>query len=224
VIEDILPAAVSAAEAFDDPPDAALFPEEAAAIAKAGGKRRREFTTARICAHRALTGLGVPPGPVLRGERGAPRWPDGIVGSITHCAAYRAAVVARAGEILALGIDAELNDVLPGGVLDLISLPPERVMLAGLAAVPGVCWDRLLFSAKEAVYKAWFPWTGRWLGFGDAQVTINPGNGTFTAALLVPPAETGRAGPPGYAGRWLARDGYLLTAVAVAAPAARPGH
>jgi 4'-phosphopantetheinyl transferase EntD len=224
MIEDILPAAVSAAEAFGDPPDAVLFPEEAAAIAKAGGGRRREFTTARACAHRALTGLGVPPGPVLRGERGAPRWPDGIVGSITHCADYRAAVAARAGEILALGIDAEPNDVLPGGVLDLISLPPERAMLAGLAAVPGICWDRLLFSAKESVYKAWFPRTGRWLGFEDAQITINPGNGTFTAALLVPPAETGRPGPPGYAGRWLERDGFLLTAVAVAAPAAGPGH
>src|ERR1700685_2612959 len=135
VIEEILPAAVSAVEAFDDPPGAVLFPEEAAVVAQAGENRRREFTTARSCAHQALMGLGVPPFPILPGERGAPRWPDGIVGGITHCAAYRAAAVARAHEILTVGIDAEPNDVLPDGVLHLISLQQERVMLAELAAI-----------------------------------------------------------------------------------------
>jgi 4'-phosphopantetheinyl transferase EntD len=48
------------------------------------------------------------------------------------------------------------------GVLDRISLPDERAMLGDLAA-PGPRWDLLLFSAKESVYKAWFPLTGRWL-------------------------------------------------------------
>ncbi len=43
---------------------------------------------------------------------------------------------------------------------------------------PGPSWDRLLFSAKESVYKAWFPLTGRWLGFEEAAITINPADGT----------------------------------------------
>ena len=224
MIEEILPAAVSAVEAFDDPPGAVLFPEEAAVVAKAGENRRREFTTARSCAHQALMGLGVPPFPILPGERGAPRWPDGIVGCITHCAAYRAAAVARAHEILTVGIDAEPNDALPDGVLDLISLQQERVMLAELAAIRGTYWDRLLFCAKESVYKAWFPLTRRWLGFEDAEVIINPDNGTFNATLLIPAAEAEKHEPTGFAGRWLNRNGLLITAIAVAAPGAVPGH
>lgn len=223
MIEEILPTAVSAAETFGDPPGVTLFPDEAAAIAKAGGNRRREFTTARSCAHRALAGLGVPPSPILRGERGAPRWPVGIVGGITHCSAYRAAAVARAAEILAIGIDAELNEPLPDGVLDRISLQPERGMLAELPAGLGICWDRLLFSAKESVYKAWFPLTRRWLGFEDANITINS-DGTFAAALLILPSDRGPREPAGYVGRWMERDGLLLTTIAVEAPAAGLGH
>jgi 4'-phosphopantetheinyl transferase EntD len=58
VIEQILPAEAACAEAFTDPPGAVLFPEEEALIAKAGEKRRREFSTARGCAHSALAVLG----------------------------------------------------------------------------------------------------------------------------------------------------------------------
>jgi 4'-phosphopantetheinyl transferase EntD len=74
--------------------------------------------------------------------------------------------------------------------------------------------DRLLFSAKESVYKAWFPLAQRWLGFCDAQIALNA-DGTFDARLLVSgPVES-------FGGRWLARDGLLLTAIAVpCAPAA----
>ena len=83
-------------------------------------------------------------------------------------------------------------------------------------AAPGVSWDRLLFSAKESVYKAWFPLARRWLGFADADVTIDPADGTFEVRLLVPPPES--AGLPARLhGRWIARDGLLLTAVTVLA-------
>jgi 4'-phosphopantetheinyl transferase EntD len=75
-----------------------------------------------------------------------------------------------------------------------------------------VCWDRLLFSAKESVYKAWFPLTGRWLGFEDADVTITP-DGTFTARLLAELTET--QPPASFAGRWLASGGLILTAIVV---------
>ena len=47
-------------------------------------------------------------------------------------------------------------------------------------------WDRLLFSTKESVYKAWFPLAERWLGFEDARVTIDRDRGSFAARLLVP--------------------------------------
>lgn len=210
VIEEILPPTVVSAEAFDDPAEVTLFPEEEAVVARAVGKRRREFGTARHCARRALARLGLPPAPVLPGPRGAPRWPDGVVGSMTHCDGYRAAALAYARDVRAIGIDAEPHDALPEGVLEVISLAPERERLAGLrTAEPRLHWDRLLFSAKESVYKAWFPLTGRWLGFEDAEVSITP-DGRFTVRLLVPASPPA---PAGFAGRWVVRAGLILTAV-----------
>jgi enterobactin synthetase component D / holo-[acyl-carrier protein] synthase len=237
VIEKVLPVGVAWAEEFGDRADAVLFPDEAAAVARAVDRRRREFATGRSLAREALAGLGMAPASVPPGERGAPRWPPGVIGSITHCTGYRAAAVARADRVRALGIDAEPDGPLPEGVLDRVSLPGERAMLRDLAALrglaaPGPRWDLLLFSAKESVYKAWFPMTGRWLGFEDAELTIDPGAGdpgagTFAARILVPDlsatdgAAPGGRGPgapvPGVlSGRWLSSDGILLTAVTVA--------
>src|SRR5206468_2745795 len=109
-----------------------LFPEEEALIAAAVDKRRREFATARGCARSALAALGIEPAPILAGERGAPRWPPGIVGSITHCAGYRAAAVSSARDMITIGLDAEPDQVLPDGVLNAISLPGERSRLRDL--------------------------------------------------------------------------------------------
>jgi 4'-phosphopantetheinyl transferase EntD len=225
VIEQLLPSGVVAVEALEDPPHAELFPEERAVIAQAVDKRRREFTTVRHCARAALARLGVPPVPILPGERGAPRWPDDIVGSMTHCAGYRAAVVAPAAHLATVGVDAEPHEPLPAGVLATITVPTERPLLERLASArPGVHWDRLLFSAKESVYKAWFPLTGRWLGFEEAEVSIEAGGpegdgdtGVFHARLLVPGPVVAGIARTGFAGRWMARDGLLLTAVSVTA-------
>ncbi|GAB3888825.1 hypothetical protein GCM10029964_057160 [Kibdelosporangium lantanae] len=138
-------------------------------------KRRREYATVRDCARQAMADLGLPPVPLLSGERGAPRWPAGVVGSMTHCAGYRAAVVALDSTVHTIGIDAEPHDTLPEGVERTIALDGERAMLARLAAAdPAIHWDRMLFCAKEAVYKAWFPLTRKWLGFEEASITLSP--------------------------------------------------
>jgi 4'-phosphopantetheinyl transferase EntD len=218
VISEILPAVVASAEAFDDPADAALFPAEEALIARAVQKRRREFTTGRHCARTALGRLGIAPVPILPGHGGAPQWPPGIVGSITHCAGYRAAAVARVGQVITLGLDAEPAQPLPAGVLDLVALPGERDRLLDLArAEPDRSWDRLLFSAKESVYKAWFPLARRWLGFEEADITINAADGTFQARLLVPGPELGGGPLAGFTGRWVIAEGMVLTAITVLA-------
>jgi 4'-phosphopantetheinyl transferase EntD len=219
VIERILPPGVAAAEAFTDPPGVQLFPAEEAVIAKAAGQRRREFATARACARAALASLGLPPVPILPGPRGAPRWPAGVVGSMTHCAGYRAGAVAHDRDVLTIGLDAEPHGALPDGVLRAVASGDEQARLAAIAiAVPGVCWDRMLFSAKESVYKAWFPLTGRWLGFEDASVTIDPANATFTARLLVDGPEVNGAALTGFGGRWLVGGGLIITAIVVPAP------
>jgi 4'-phosphopantetheinyl transferase EntD len=218
VLDEIVPPQAVAVEAFDDPPDAQLHPEEAALLQRAVASRRLEFGTARWCARQALAKLGIPPAAIMPGPRGAPTWPAGVTGSMTHCAGYRAAALAHTRDIAAIGIDAEPHGPLPDGVRDVIASQDELAELAGhMAAAPETPWDRLLFSAKESTYKAWFPLTQRWLGFKDASVSISPADGTFTVRLLVQgPVLAGRHLTE-FSGRWLSRDGLIITAIAIPA-------
>jgi len=129
-------------------------------------------------------------------------------------------VVGRASTVATVGVDAEPNEPLPDGVLALVSLPVERPRLLALAAQePAVCWDRLLFSAKESVYKAWFPLARRWLDFTEADVDLRPGagrSGGFTARLLVDgPVVPGHGPLSTLDGRWTADRGLLVTSIVV---------
>jgi 4'-phosphopantetheinyl transferase EntD len=203
------------AELYSDPPGLSPMAEEEPLIARSVAKRRNEFITVRYCARTALGELGFPPVPILKGDKGEPCWPDGVVGSLTHCAGYRGAVVGRAGVVRSLGVDAEPHDVLPDGVLDAISLPAERAELAALPT--GMHWDRILFCAKEATYKAWFPLTKRWLGFEDAHITFDVdgsgSSGSFESTILIDGAAL--SGPPlsSLAGRWSVEQDLVLTAI-----------
>jgi 4'-phosphopantetheinyl transferase EntD len=211
----LLPAAVASAELYDDPPDLAPLPEEEPLIARSVAKRRNEFVTVRYCARQALGELGLPPVPILKGDKGQPCWPEGVVGSLTHCEGFRGAVVGRVADVRSVGIDAEPHDVLPKGVLDAISLPDERTEIAALPG--GLHWDRILFCAKEATYKTWFPLTHRWLGFEDAHITFTlDGSGSagcFESQILIDPAA--ESGPPltTLTGRWSVACGLTLTAI-----------
>jgi len=244
VIEHLVPAAVRSRAAYGDELDnAPLYPEEAPAVARAVAKRRAEYAAGRACARAAIAALGGEPGPIPRDpERGAPVWPAGVVGSITHTDGYRAAAVARTGDILALGIDAEPHGPLPEGVLDVIvATSAERAALADLTdRHPAIHWDRLLFSAKETVYKAWYPYHRRMLGFNEAELLFGrdpepesgPGThsdgstvpgapaatfrGTYTARLLIPgPLLAEGIGPEVFSGRWIVRGGLVVTAIVV---------
>jgi 4'-phosphopantetheinyl transferase EntD len=214
MIGDILPPHVAAVEAFADLTDVTLYPGEEAVVANAVDKRRREFATGRACARAALAELGLPPVSIVPGPRGAPQWPSGVVGSITHCAGYRAAAVAWEREFVTIGLDAEPHGELPHGVLDAVAAPGEQARVTALAAArPEVRWDRLLFSAKESVYKAWFPLTGRWLGFEDARVDFCPEDRAFTVSLLVDGPEVNGDTLTAFTGRWLVANGLITTAI-----------
>ncbi|MCX5394728.1 4'-phosphopantetheinyl transferase [Streptomyces sp. NBC_00094] len=228
MIGELVPGSVATAWRLDDSEPVTLFPEEAAIVARSVDRRRREFATARLCARLALGRFGVPEGPLTPGPRGEPRWPEGMAGSMTHCDGYRAAAVARTTDVVSLGIDAEPALPLPEGVLDVVSLPEERRHLGDLAArAPEVSWERLLFSAKESVFKTWYPLTRRELGFdeavldfavdGDAAAGVKAEGetrtGTFSARLLVPGPVVEGTRHEHFTGRWLIRDGLLLTAI-----------
>jgi 4'-phosphopantetheinyl transferase EntD len=213
MIERVLPPEVRSAEILGDDPTAVLLPEEQAMVARAVEKRRREVTNARTCARRALRLLGQPEVPIPRGAKGEPVWPDGVVGSITHTGGYYAAAVADARTVRSIGIDAEVHDRLPDGVLSHIALAEEQAWLKEMGRHGGVWWERMLFSAKESVYKAWFPLARRWLGFEDALITFDPDALTFDVRLLVDGSTV--AGPPlsTMSGRCLAENGYVVTAI-----------
>lgn len=214
MIAHLLPSGVATAVAYGDPatPEI-LLPGEESRVRRAVPARRQEYATARGCARTALAGLGLPPVPLTAGPSGAPRWPEGVVGSITHCQGYRAAAVALTTGTAALGIDAEPHLPLPDGALKVIADDEERARLTALeGAHPHIRWDTLLFSAKEAVYKAWHPHFPRRLSFRDASLTFRKGpvatSGTFTAHLLVPDSPCHRL-----QGRWSVAGGLAVTAV-----------
>ncbi|HEX3693555.1 MAG TPA: 4'-phosphopantetheinyl transferase superfamily protein [Solirubrobacteraceae bacterium] len=218
MIEEILPDAVIAVEARGDDLQAQLFAEEEIVVRRAVEKRRNEFATARGCARRALAQLGYTPTAIATGERGEPLWPAGAVGSITHCEGYRACAVAQVGEVATVGIDAEPNAALPDGILGDIARPEELPDLMRLQEeIAEIHWGRLLFSAKESIYKAWYPVAKRWLGFEDAIVKLDLREGTFAARLLVAAPALGQGSLAELSGRWLVRDGLILTAIVVPA-------
>jgi 4'-phosphopantetheinyl transferase EntD len=216
MIDRLLPPGVEAVEMFTDVGEP-VFPGEEDLVAAAVPSRRREFVTARHCARTALARLGYPPAAIRTGASRAPQWPGGVTGSITHCAGYRAAAVARTDVLASVGIDAEPHGPLPEGVEEAVTTEGEVPMLAALAdSHPGVHFDRVLFSAKEAVYKAWWPLTGRWLGFEDARLTIDPAAGTFAARLLIDGSRVDGLPPLTMLyGRYQIADGLVTTAVTV---------
>lgn len=214
-LETILPRGVAVVSMTSETPGDPLFPEEAAIIAAAVPVRRREFAVARSCARRALAKLGLPPVPILQGTSREPLWPEGIIGSITHSHGFCAAAVARRREMVTLGIDAEANEALPPDVLQLIAQEEERAVLTTHSGT-GVAWDRLLFSAKESIFKAWFPVAGTWLGFEDATVSFDMQNQQFSVRLRVAPAPViGGRSLTRLDGRFLVHEGLILTAVAL---------
>ena len=216
MIDAILPDWVTSRESPVRPEEDHLFPEEREVIARSVAKRRAEFSTVRRCARLALAELGVPAAPIVPGERGAPRWPDGVVGSMTHCDSYCAAAVAPADVAVGIGLDAEPHGPLPDGVLGLISRDEERPRLVALAeAEPAVHWDRLLFTIKESVYKVWYPITASWLDFSGASVTIEPADQRFTVELCVPGPTVDGAELTRLTGRYRIGDGLVLSAIAL---------
>jgi 4'-phosphopantetheinyl transferase EntD len=232
VIELLVPPTVRTRAAYGAELDGApLFPEEAAAVAKAVVRRRAEYAAGRACARAALAALGHEPGPIPRDpHRGAPVWPDGTVGSITHCDGYRAAAVARTADVHTIGIDAEPHEPLPDGVLKVVtSTDEEAAALAELTKeAPDIHWGRLLFSAKETVYKAWYPFHRKMLGFEEAELLFTrdpdaPDRGGYTARLLIPgPLLAEGIGASTFTGRWTTRNGLLATAIVVPKSPAAP--
>ena len=156
-----------------------LLQEELATTHNMSAKRRLEFNHGRSCARQALQQLGYPNCPIPVSEDRAPIWPTAVVGSISHCGSSAAAVVAKSNAANGLGIDLEERVGLDSKLLTMICCAEE------LASFNGNETDRLLakviFSAKESLYKCVWPEIRRFIDFLDVEIQLDLKANTFAA-------------------------------------------
>ncbi len=192
-----------------------LLPEESELVGpRMVNKRLLELAAGRTCARSAIAALGLPQQPILWGPRREPLWPEAIVGSITHSDGYCASAVAPMDRCASLGIDAEPNQALPHAVLKLIARKREREWISD-AGEGEICWDRLLFSIKESVFKTWYPLERSWLDFHEAEINVHPKDQSFEATLL----RASSACPKVISGRFRVSGLMILTCASVPARA-----
>jgi 4'-phosphopantetheinyl transferase EntD len=191
----LLPPGAFGVEMRDSGQDIPLHPEEAALVAGAVEKRRREFALGRACARAALVAMGADMAAIGRGPGGAPLWPAGMVGSITHTQGYACAVVGAAQHFSALGVDAERVGGVGDDLLPRLFDDAERARLMAMDDAQRRVAATLGFSAKEACFKAW--------GARFRDVHIEWGDGVFRAECARGTGE----------GRFVVRDGLALTAI-----------
>jgi 4'-phosphopantetheinyl transferase EntD len=243
LLASLLPAGIAFAEASGEELEGPLPPlwpgEEGGVGPQAVHKRRVSYHWGRALARRAIESLGGEVVAVGRGPARQPIWPPGLVGSITHCDGYCAAAVAPSAEWLGLGIDAERLQEMTAGVVARIATADELRRLDERD-------DRqratvALFSAKESLYKLWFPIARSWLGFHEAEIDLGglapappvapppaaPDDaqgagdtalvGPFTARLLVPALAAGGREIERFEGRYGCAAGRVVTAIALRA-------
>lgn len=214
MLRELLPPDVIVVAAEPEMWSVPLHPDEELLVRKAVEKRRREFAAGRACARRALEQLGVADFVLCANGDRSPRWPEGILGSITHSASYCAAAVCRRGRILGLGIDVEAADRIEENLVDWICSPLELKRGRSADVVPASVVVKLIFSAKESVFKSYYPATKKLLGFHDVEIEQWPDRNSFVARLAdgrLPSLEGRRV----FRGRYAVTADYVVTAVAV---------
>lgn len=179
LVSQLLASGCFGAEVEDTGQDIPLHPLEAVMVEGAGPKRRRDFALGRFCAHAALAQMKRDVPAIAIGVAGAPAWPAGVLGSISHTRGYAAAFVAPQERLLAVGIDAERIGGVTEALMPRLFGAGERDWLLAQDADRRAALLTLFFSAKEAFYKALAGQTANRLSFKDIQVEMQ-GDG-FTA-------------------------------------------
>lgn len=195
--------------AWGDPREDApiALPEEEALIERAVDKRKREFRKARACARALLQEFGVREFALLAGPQREPVWPEGLVGSVTHTDGLCAVAVASRRRYAGIGIDVEPAEPLSARIAERVCSSDELAVACRGSELDALTLARVLFSAKEAFYKAQFCVTRRFLGFSDVSVELES-SGAFSVRVVADVAELTNAS---FVGRWASRGGFVLT-------------
>lgn len=209
-LKDLFSSSVAVMETRNSKIDASfLSSAERTYLENVSQNRKTEFIAGRFCAHEAMELANIPPEHIRIGGKGEPIWPSNIVGSITHSHGYAAAAVARKADVRALGLDAETDEPLSSKVLRRISNDQEQGWAKTIGGVLVQHPGKVLFSAKEATYKAWYPITHEWLGFKEAFIDFHDQENTFTVHIQ-------KNGPIRQMhGKYLIRKGVIVTAIEV---------
>lgn len=207
-IRRMLPAGVVASAGAIGEAAGPLATVERPPAARMSPRRLQEYSAGRGHARKALEQLGLGSPGVAVGPGRAPLWPAGFVGSISHAGDLVLAVAAPSAAIRGIGVDLEPAVPLDADLVHRVCRPEEVARLPASAA-PGQ-HAKLIFSAKESVYKCIAPLTGVFLEFEDVEILLDMGNEQFRArghgpaAALIAPLEL--------AGAYALAGGYWVTA------------
>ncbi|MER7394872.1 4'-phosphopantetheinyl transferase superfamily protein [Streptomyces sp. NPDC000151] len=215
LMADIVPVGVEVAQSTCDVSSGATD-RELESLGWAVPARRAEFVTGRALARKVLSAVGAPSTDLVRTSSGAPAWPQGFTGSITHCSGFRAAAVAARRDVRALGIDAEPHRPLADELVNAIATPGER---RGWPTDPGLWPETVAFSAKEAACKALYGLGASLLDFAQLRIELRGlcrlGEGAWRGRFDARLHRTRQAPglPADVTGRWLVTDSLVFTAV-----------
>lgn len=191
----LLPAG-SAVAATDPAQDHPLLPgEEIAAVPR----RLREYAAGRAALRQTMAALGLPVVPVPMNPDRSPALPRGLVASISHT--DTACLAAAMTGVRGIGIDLEPDQPLPPDLAAEILTRQER----------GTPEARLIFSAKEALYKAQYPTSLALFGYDAVTITLEPGHFTGTFLHDIPGFPAGTR----LSGRWTRAAGHILTVLVI---------
>ncbi|MCE7619129.1 4'-phosphopantetheinyl transferase family protein [Vibrio fluvialis] len=164
-------------------------------LQRAVAKRQAEFIAGRVAACDALQAVGVPPQMLVVGEHRAPRWPQGVVGSISHNENLALAVAQRVDSdvdaLLLVGVDVEsrIDERSLPAIQSTIATAQEAAILERVSLNAAQCVTTL-FSAKESLFKALYSRVGQYLDFHDScLLTWDEANGRLTLQLVQRAAE-----------------------------------
>ncbi len=186
MINNLLPNNIACEILYESTDNLLVHEAETASIQHASKKRITEFLNGRHCAHKALIKLGYTKKiAILQGSKREPLWPESIVGSITHCKGYYAAVVSFNKIIKGIGIDAETNMDLSKKVVITTQTEKEILLNSILSKdISNLCLNKLVFSAKESVFKFLYPLVKQYIKFKDIEINLNLTNKTFSVIIL----------------------------------------
>ena len=185
LLQRALPATVSFRVLYrGDQPDEMSRHEESRSLSeRAVASRRESFRLGRTAARDALHQLGAGRPKIGVGTDREPLWPDRVVGSITHAGPYAAAAVGWRSEVGGIGIDLEVNRPF-AGLRERVAFGVEREWLDALEAEEAETATIEIFSAKEAVFKAFYPRIGQFFGFEAATLEPAPSGDHYLGWLV----------------------------------------